>query len=494
MKFKSFTNSNAKISILMLLVITVMLLLTARWFSVNTKQDIRNRASTTSRLYFSPSSTQTNPIQTNANNTFTVQLMIDPGQALVSFIRFEILYDQTKLAVSGQNSITINSQLFPVTFEDPLLTTGKVTGSVSIGNDPTKAVSSPSAIATITFTALANTTGPIQIKYGSQSQVLSLGPNEGATDNALGSIEPAMVLIGPQGSNTMTPTITKSPSITPTASVTPTASINPTGNQQPTPSDNLTGCRIPVPETQNVYGITQVGSQIWVAATGGVIRLNNNGTLIGPILTGNGLNTPTGIAVVDSEVWIINRTSKQISRFNQDGTAIAPILLNDNNIPSTVRLSSIAVIGQEVWITDEANGKIYRLDKTGQLTTTPISDTTQITILDSPQALTKIGNEVWALNSNFHNKINSIPDIVRYGVTGAYINNISNTGRTNDELPIDITTVGNNVWYLVNNVNARILRLNSDGTINDVFLTINGISAKRFMVGNNKIYILEHSG
>lgn len=181
------------LAIVSLLVIFIAVLYLVRL--VTTPRDTRERASQSTRLYFEPATSVASPIQKKKNETFSLRLMIDPGTAQVSFVRFAVLYDQTKMTVEDITSIVFNTTAFPVVFEGPYLNPGSVHAIVSIGNDPTKAVTTPTQIATITFKALAATTGPIQIRHGDPSMVLSVGASESASQNVLGLLDPAYIKI-----------------------------------------------------------------------------------------------------------------------------------------------------------------------------------------------------------------------------------------------------------------------------------------------------------
>lgn len=460
-KSKWLTKKN--ISLIILFVLSVVLLLISRMLSK--PQITKYEAAGTARLFFHPSTTASNPLQKNANDTFSLILTLDPVSEVVSFVRFEILYDQTKLSVSGSTAVQINSSAFPVTFEGPILTPGKIAASVSVGNDPTKAVTSAATVATISFTALSDSGGPTEVRMSEASQILSIGAGSSATDNVLGSKESAFIQVGSPVSITLGP------------------------SSPITPTPPATGCILNLPIAQNVFGMAAVGSGLWISTTDGVARFDENGLQTGNMITGNGLDNPSGIALIGSNVWVVNRYNKTISIFNIDGTPKGVLVnLSDNRIPLNVRLTGIASIGQEIWITDEENGKIYPLDSTGSLIADPITHIS----LDAPLALAKMGNEIWVINSNYHSKLNSVPDIVRLDGAGAYLGSITNTGRLVDELPIDIITVGSEAWYLVNNLDAKILKLKADGSQSGVPILIKNSFVRKFTLLNNKIFILEH--
>lgn len=206
-KNKIFIRKNY--SLLILLLLAFFLLIIARLLTTPT--NTRQEASGNARLYFTPTTTSSSPIQKNVNDTVTLNLMVDPGSAAVSFIRFDIEYDASKLSIGGPSAVQINTSAFPATLEGPILSSGKVAVSVSVGSDPTKAVTSVKQVASITFTASAVTDGATQITFGEMSQILSISANSSATDNVLGTTTPAYLQIGTNLATSTPPIYTPTP-------------------------------------------------------------------------------------------------------------------------------------------------------------------------------------------------------------------------------------------------------------------------------------------
>lgn len=256
----------SKLGFFSLLVLTAIMLLTIE--NLEKPKEIRNQAAGNARIFFQPTSSASSPIQKNVNETFSIQLMIDPGQSMVSFIKFEILYDQSKLEISSANNVVINSDVFPVIFEGPVLAPGKAAASISVGNDPTKAFSTRSQIATITFKALANTNGTVQIQASNLTQALSIGAEQTATDNVIATREPAFVAIGPFTPPTIDPNA-PSPTIMPSATNAPTVTSgpSPTGsNSLPTipqgPTATLSPSRTTLALNLRLHGIGSGGDSV----------------------------------------------------------------------------------------------------------------------------------------------------------------------------------------------------------------------------------------
>jgi len=176
------------------------------------RQETRSRANVSTSLSFFPNSTINAPIQKNIGDPVSIDIMVNPGLNLISFVRFQIKYDPSKLALANINAFVPNTTAFPNTIEGPITTNDTLAASVSIGSDPTKVIQTTTKLGTLNFKAIG-TTGdtPTQITYTALTQALSAGSNEQATENILSTTTPAYILINPPGV-----TITPSPAPTST--------------------------------------------------------------------------------------------------------------------------------------------------------------------------------------------------------------------------------------------------------------------------------------
>ncbi len=225
----------------------------------NRTQETRTQAAKSARLFFTPDSSAGNPIRKGVGQTVSLDLMVDPGQNNVSFIKFEILYDASKMSIAGAQSVVINSQAFSQTLEGPVLQSGRIAASISIGSDPTKGISTITKVATITFTTTAITASPVQVSYGQISQVLSLSADAQATEDVLSSTTPAYIFIG---DTNVTITVNPSQQVSPTISNQPSNQPTnpPSVTQSPPTPTGIVGCnplagtltgRQEVPETNS---------------------------------------------------------------------------------------------------------------------------------------------------------------------------------------------------------------------------------------------------
>jgi hypothetical protein len=177
------------------------------------KQETRSHAGASTTLYYTPTTSQSSPLNKQINDATSFDVMVNPGTNQVSFVKLEVDYDPTKLQPTS-NPFTVNTASFPIITEGPILQNGKILISVTIGADPSKAIKTITKVGTINLTAisLTSTSQPTAISFGSVSQVLSVAPSDQASENVLSTTTPAYIAI-----NTIpTPTPTNAPIPTPT--------------------------------------------------------------------------------------------------------------------------------------------------------------------------------------------------------------------------------------------------------------------------------------
>src|ERR1700722_1265820 len=123
-------------------------------------------------LAFSPTSSSSAPIQSTVGAAIPLNITVDPGKNLVSFVKLEIQYDPSILATASANAFSANTTAFPSVLEGPIYSPGKIDVTLSVGPDPTKAIQQEVTAATVTFTALKNTPAgtPTIVTYTSNTQ------------------------------------------------------------------------------------------------------------------------------------------------------------------------------------------------------------------------------------------------------------------------------------------------------------------------------------
>ncbi len=181
-----------------LVILLVGIPLTIYLIQQNTETQIRAEKSTI--LTFMPDSTTAAPIQKSVGDSIPLDISVDPGKNLVTYLKLEIQYDPEVLATDSAAPFQANTTAFPLVLEGPIYTPGKIAVTLSIGPDVTKAIQAKVKAATVTFKALKDTPPgtPTQVTYGisPKTQVLSMGSNDQYSEDVLSSAAPAVIAIG----------------------------------------------------------------------------------------------------------------------------------------------------------------------------------------------------------------------------------------------------------------------------------------------------------
>lgn len=181
-------------------------------------------------------------IAANPGDSISSDVIMNPGQNSVSYINLVINYDSSVITPTA-NGIVANSTAFPVTLAGPTYNTCSATSctmsvELSIGSNPTKAITQQTTVATVNFTAVAN--GTTQLGF-TTTQVLSTGPSDSPNENVLltGTASTVTIGNGVSTSNSPSPTsATQTPSPTGSSCTCPTP---PTGCVTPTPGGGEKG-------------------------------------------------------------------------------------------------------------------------------------------------------------------------------------------------------------------------------------------------------------
>lgn len=161
------------------------------------QQEVRSHAEKSTNIAFSPDSTTAAPIQKAVGDPIPLDIVVDPGKNLVSYVKIEIQYDPSVLATASADALKVNSTAFPSVLEGPIYSPGKIAISMSVGPDPTKAIQQKVTAATVNFTALGATPPgtPTMVTFTTNTQALSSGPNDQASENVLLNPLPAAIAI-----------------------------------------------------------------------------------------------------------------------------------------------------------------------------------------------------------------------------------------------------------------------------------------------------------
>src|SRR5579864_8640153 len=98
----------------------------ATLFLSQRKQETRSRASASTSLSFTPDSSTSNPIQKNVGDPVSLDITVNPGTNLVTFVRFQVQFDPTKLSLATSNAFVPNTSAFPTTIEGPVTTSNMI--------------------------------------------------------------------------------------------------------------------------------------------------------------------------------------------------------------------------------------------------------------------------------------------------------------------------------------------------------------------------------
>lgn len=202
-------------------------------FFVKKQQDLQSKASPSSNL-----SLITNKDTFNIGDTTSIDVMLDPGQNIPSFVKIALHFDPEKIEIV---SITPDAQNAPTVLAAPVIASNSATVELGLskiltGYDPTSTTNNPLKVATIEVKGKAATgTEPTKITFDfpGETQVYSISTADGPNENVLVNATPLALTVvdGPTSSITPSP----SPSVNPSPSVTPTPGSG-SGGPQVTPT------------------------------------------------------------------------------------------------------------------------------------------------------------------------------------------------------------------------------------------------------------------
>lgn len=294
-------SKNKKLLIALVAVVLVTIPLTVSL--LQQQQEQRTRAAGSSALTFSPTSSGTSPLEKKVGDTVTLDMNLDPGSNLVNFIRYQITYDSTKLQPVGTTPFTLNTASFPTNIEGPVLGTGTISQSFSIGADPTKAIASPTKAGTFTFKAIGPTTGsPTVVNLSSLTQILSVASTDQAGENVLATKGSAYIAITGSTSATLTPQPTAESTI-----VSLTVLLHGIGaaGDNPNPSGNTLSNKNPLhPQRDLDFVIYDSNNQLVATKKGSLLFDADDGTFLATVDLGTAFPTGKYIIKIKSDRYL----------------------------------------------------------------------------------------------------------------------------------------------------------------------------------------------
>jgi len=331
----------------------IIVILAAIPFSVyiaQKRQNISSKATKSTTLSFEPALTTV-----KVGDTVILNIWLDPGIGTtanqVSFVKLSIKFDQTKFTVDSLEP-NISGNALREKIDEPQYdnTTGTAKISLSIGADPTKAVTTKTKIAILQLKATGET-APVSpnITFDfANSQVLSIDNNSQTSDNVLLSTTiPATVTV--TGSSSSSTSTTSAPTC---------VSLS---------ADRSTTGTAPYSITFTVIGNDSNG-------TINKVSFNFGDGPIQDLTTGGGIGT--------------NSVNAQISHtYNNAGTYTAYAILTDNNnnlsaqqtsCSKTITINAVGGTGGAGTLGSLGNGGIGGTGISSQ--------TGQLIITETPQA------------------------------------------------------------------------------------------------------------
>ena len=298
------------------------------FFLINQKTETQSHASPASSLLFEQ---LTDPAV--VGQPYKVTIDVNPStngtSNSVSFVKFTVSYDGSKL--KADNSSFAASDAFGVILEGPTNsctppdnTACTITATLSIGANPANAVSSQTAIGTITFTPLAPTdaNAPVKLDFVTgQNQILSLATTDQPAENVFTRGIPTNITVLSVADASGTPVPTTATQSTPSQTNTSgntsggtSGNTSGTSNQPPV-CNTLTVTKVASDTTGMSYQLTAVGSD----SDGTVSKVTFN------FGDGNVQDDTNGSTIGTNS---INETSSHT--YASAGTYTASALLTDN--------------------------------------------------------------------------------------------------------------------------------------------------------------------
>ncbi len=199
-------------------------------YLVQQQQQTKIKAAPSTTLSINPT-----PHTMNVGDKVDLDVMMDPGQNSVSFVKFTLTYDSTKVEVKN-GDFKPNTTAFPSVLQGPTYGAGSVSVTMNIGGSLDKIITSPTKVATLTVTAIAPTNGTsTKVEFGTP-QVLSVGSSDTFNENVFSSATPGEIIINEGVTTTTTSSTTSSTTSTTTtipATTTTTTTIPATTNSTP---------------------------------------------------------------------------------------------------------------------------------------------------------------------------------------------------------------------------------------------------------------------
>lgn len=213
-----------KRTVVIIFAIFLLLAIPISVFVVMKNQELRKKASPATSLSITPTT-----LAKTVGEEFTLEVKMNTAENQIVAVDLKIIFDATKL----EGVWIRNGSMFPNILSSGVVGSG--TASIALGApNTTTPVTGTGTVATLRLKAIAATTTPVTVRFGSDTFVGAL--NEGST-NALQTSVPATITIG-GGATTPTPT-SLTPTLTPTLRATDSASPSAVTISSPAPNASV---------------------------------------------------------------------------------------------------------------------------------------------------------------------------------------------------------------------------------------------------------------
>ena len=175
--------------------VAMLLLLPLIVISTQRTQTITGIAEGATTVVFSPASLDDMPLEKSVGEEFPLNVLVDPGENIISVIELDINYDPSILKLSPDNPVTVNETVF-TDIQGPFYSEGRVQVVLSVGVDLSKSISSRTRTVTLNFVPIAKTSETYTtITFGENTKASSVEVNDLEEENIISTTAPSYIKI-----------------------------------------------------------------------------------------------------------------------------------------------------------------------------------------------------------------------------------------------------------------------------------------------------------
>lgn len=175
--------------------VAMLVLLPLIVISTQRPQTITGIAEGATTVVFSPASLEDLPLEKSVGEEFFLNVLVDPGENIISVMELDISYDPSILKLSPGNPVTVNEAAF-TDIQGPFYSKGKVQVILSVGDDLSKSVSSRTRAVTLNFVPITGTaeTNTI-ISFGEGTKASKVEVNNLEEENVISTTTPSYIKV-----------------------------------------------------------------------------------------------------------------------------------------------------------------------------------------------------------------------------------------------------------------------------------------------------------